>query len=100
MYIRDRIELLRTESICLCLCNLPLATILADVYSETRNKYCRGNGSSFSGLDAAKIRCSEDDNCAGLYDSCGKGNSFKLCNWSSGKWASGCGSILYQKRGK
>ena len=88
------------------LCNLMIAAILAKMYSETKNTYCKtaiqvnGKFKSFSGIDAAKVGCSEDDNCVGILDNCGKGTNFKLCHGPMTMVPSGCGSIIYQKRGK
>ena len=80
---------------------------LLGLYSETANKYCRTNGRNefslyghYSQLDTAQAACMGDDACFGIYDLCGNGNTFQLCNASTSIGKSGCGSILYQRKGK
>ena len=71
---------------------------LAVEYSRTINHHCRQNGYEivFSTLDAAKAKCSMDDNCVGVYDNCGRGNEFALCAAPLNIGYSSCGSILHQ----
>ena len=71
-------------------------------YFETKNTYCyrNGNSNSFSDLDVAKVSCSADDDCVGLYDNCGSGREFRHCTAPLTINNSSCGSILYQPRGK
>ena len=80
---------------------------LLGLYSETANKYCRTNGRNeissngdYSQLDTAQAACVGDDACFGVYDLCGDGKSFQTCNASMSIGQSGCGSILYQRKGK
>ena len=72
------------------------------VYSARASTYCDRNGNinTFSDLDAAKASCSADDDCVGLFDSCGDGTKFKHCSTPLSTIASSCGSILYQPSGK
>ena len=73
--------------------------VLDDVYSATTNTMCYTNGNSdtFSDLKAAKISCSADADCVGLFDSCGRGTQYLLCNAPLSISVAGCGSILYQQ---
>ena len=80
---------------------------LSGLYSETANKYCRTNGRNeisldgdYSQLDTAQASCMGDDTCFGVYDLCGDGKTFQLCNASMSIGQSGCGSILYKRKGK
>ena len=80
---------------------------LLGLYSETANKYCRTNGRNeisldgdYSQLDTAQASCMGDDTCFGVYDLCGDGKTFQLCNAAMSIAQSGCGSILYQRKGK
>ena len=84
------------------LSNFLSTLILVDKYSITKNKWCYTNGNSnqFSSLDAAKASCSSNGKCVGLYDICGNGTVFHLCNEPINAETSDCGSILYQRIGK
>ena len=80
---------------------------LLGLYSETANKYCRTNGRNeissygdYSQLYTAQAACMGDDACFGVYDLCGDGKTFQLCNAAMSIAQSGCGSILYQRKGK
>ena len=87
---------------CLALCNLPFTAFLVYAYSETTNKYCKrnGNSNSFPELVAAKANCSADNECIGLFDNCGKGESFRLCNAPLSLVPTSCGSVVYQDTSK
>ena len=80
---------------------------LLGLYSVTANKYCSINGGNeisshgyYSQLDTAQASCMGDDTCFGVYDLCGDGKTFQLCNASMSIGQSGCGSILYKRKGK
>ena len=80
---------------------------LLGLYSETANKYCRTNGRNeisldgdYSQLDTAQANCMRDDTCFGVFDLCGDGKNFQLCNASMSIAQSGCGSILYKRKGR
>ena len=80
---------------------------LLGLYSETENKYCRTNGGNeisldgdYSQLDTAQATCMGDDTCFGVFDLCGDGKNFQLCNASMSIAQSGCGSILYKRKGR
>ena len=87
---------------CLVSRNLLFTAFLVYAYSETTNKFCKRNwnSNSFPELVAAKANCSADDDCIGLYDYCGKGESFRLCNAPLSLVSSSCGSVVYQDTGK
>ena len=75
---------------------------LLDLYSETQNKYCRTNGNAdvHSELSAAQASCLANDECLGLFDNCGDGTILKHCNAPMSIVDSGCGSILYRRKGE
>ena len=80
---------------------------LLGLYSETANKYCRTNGRNeisldgdYSQLNTAQANCMRDDTCFGVFDLCGDGKNFQPCNASMSIAQSGCGSILYKRKGR
>ena len=72
--------------------------LLDVVYSKKTSTHCdrNGNNNTFSDLDVAKISCSADEYCVGLYDDCGFRVNFRHCTAPLSIKDSSCGSILYQ----